>query len=101
MLTNAIILAKHPDVATRTVDGRAVAISTASSGQPPTLITFNETGTVIWDLLDGHTSVGRLLERLAAGYPSVPAGQRERETLAILEQLVSAGMLVHQPGVHA
>ena len=94
MLTPATILTKHPDVACRTVDGHAIAIRSPRLHETPALVTFNETGTVIWDLLDGRTSVQVLLAQLAARYPETPADRRETETLALLEQLLAGGMVV-------
>ena len=101
MMTEQTVLHKHPDVATRTVDGCAVAISTAPAGGPPALLTFNATGTIIWDAVDGRTSVGEVLARLTARYPDAPEPQRRAETLALLEQLLSSGMLVEAQGAAA
>ena len=94
MIADQTVLSQHPDVATRTVDGRAVAIRPPLPNEPPALFTFNETGTVIWDLVDGRTSISALLEHLATLYPEMPAERRKTETLALLEQLVKVGMLM-------
>ena len=96
MILPRTIFAKHPDVACRTVDGRALAIRPPLPNQPPILLTFNETGTIIWDLLDGQTDVTAILARLATLYPDLPAERRETETLALLEQLLAAGVVTSQ-----
>ncbi len=93
MINRCDIFAQHPDVACRTVDGRTVAIYSPH----PALLTFNETATMIWNLLDGRTSVQAILTRLAERYPMSPAEQREQEALAFLQQLVGAGMIIRQP----
>lgn len=96
MVPKDTVFVKHPDVACRLVDGRAVAVNTAPLGQPPSLLTFNETGTAIWELLDGRQDVGAVLARLAERYPDTPADRRQTETLTFLEQLATAGLVVTQ-----
>ena len=93
MITGQTVLSQHPDVATRTVDGRAVAIRPPLSNEPPKILTFNETGTIIWDLLDGRTPVAAILAHLVDLYPGIPAERRERETLSLLEQLLAMDMI--------
>ena len=94
MIAQATLLTKHPDVACRTVGGSALALSTAARGPNPVLMTFNKTGTLIWNLLDGRTDVGTVLARLAERYPHVPSDRRAAETCAFLERLIQAGLLV-------
>ena len=77
----------------RIVDGRAVIIQPASADRPPILATLNATGTLIWEWLDGQTTIAQVLERLAARYPTMSAGRRTSETLAFLQQLVDSGLV--------
>ena len=97
MLSRHDLLTRHPDVAYRTVGGHAVAVRPPTINQPATLLTLNETATAIWDLVDGATPLQVLLAHVAALYPEAPAERLEAETLAFVQQLLDAGVLVtHQ-----
>ena len=85
---------KHPDAACRTVDGRAVAVTMARADRIPALFSFNETGTVIWDLLDEQPSLPELLDRLAALYPDASSAERDADTLALLSRLIERGIVL-------
>lgn len=95
MVTTAAVLAPHPDVAWCTVDGRVVALQPLlAAGGQPLLGTLNATATAIWQLVDGRRTVAEILAALADRYPDAPAPQREAETLALVERLVAARLLV-------
>ena len=94
MLASQSRYVKHPDVACRTVDGLAVAVTMARADRIPALFSFNETGSVIWDLLDEQPSLQELLERLAARYPDVPSVEREADTLELLGRLIERGIVL-------
>jgi len=55
---------RNPKVATRTIDGEAVAVN----AQESTLHTLNEVGTFIWELADGNLSVEEIADRLTKFY---------------------------------
>ena len=89
------VLTVDPLVASRVVDGCAVAVRPASPESLPLFLTFNATGTIIWEaLLDGQTDLAALLDDLGRQYPETSAAQRRAETLAFLEQLVRDGLAV-------
>lgn len=88
------VLAKHPDVASRVMEGRALALSTAVTTPHPVLLTFNRTGTAVWELLDGCTPVADVLTALRRRYPHVPAHQLEQETTAFLDRLLAAQLVI-------
>lgn len=90
------ILAQHPAVAWRVVEGCAIALQPPSPKGSPQLLTFNDTGTIIWNLLDGRTSVEAMLARLAEWYPQTPREQQRIETYALLERLLAAGVVIPQ-----
>jgi len=75
------------DVAHRVVEGQAVIVL-PRSGE---IIVLNETGAVVWDLLDGEHDIQDIVQELTARFDVSPsAAQRDVENL--YHELVDAGV---------
>jgi hypothetical protein len=80
-------------VASRLVDGVAVAVTAADS----TLHTFeNEVATEIWGLADGRRSVGEIVDRIVADF-EVERAHAERDVIEFMQLLDERGLLDLQP----
>jgi len=60
------------------------------------LYTLNETGRVIWQLLDGKHSLAELANTLAEEFEATP-GEIEQDVLGLIEELFSRRMVVEIP----
>jgi hypothetical protein len=56
------------------------------------IYTLNEVGTAIWDLLDGKSSVGQIIEAVCRDYEVAP-GEATHGTVEFLESLEKAGLI--------
>ena len=88
------LVAPHPDAGYRVVDGRLVAIPAPAPNQRAMCALANDTGTLIWSLIESRSTVAEMLTRLAAWYPDLPPERLERETIAFVRQLAEAGLVM-------
>ncbi|RJO65891.1 MAG: PqqD family protein [Myxococcales bacterium] len=79
---------RNPRVATRTIDGQAVAVSPDDA----MLHTFNEIGTLIWELADGKTSLDAIAREVADRY-EIGLAQATADVASFCEELVERGIL--------
>jgi hypothetical protein len=77
--------AYHPQVATRTYDGEAVIVL-ADQGEAMVL---NESGTLLWNRIDGRRRIRELSEELAVHFGLTPA-EAETDTVDFINCLLGA-----------
>jgi hypothetical protein len=68
---------------------KAKSCSTAPA--PPRRCTFNETASLVWQLVDGERSVAAISQLLAEAYPE--AESADEDVRAVLQQLARLGVL--------
>ena len=81
------------DLVTRCVAGETIIVPVrAHVAELDSIFTLNEVGTLIWELIDGRTRVGRIAETICKAYDISPeeAAEDLREFLCCLE---SAGLI--------
>lgn len=79
----------HPQVATRSVEGQALVVL-ADAGEVAIL---NETGTFLWEQVDGAHLLSEIAARLALAYGISPT-EAERDTLEFFETLLDLEAIV-------
>ena len=84
-----------PNAVSETVDGQAVIINL----QRGTYVSLNETGSFLWDRLDGETSLESIAQALAEDY-DVDIAVTRSDVLALARDLLSEGLIAleSQPG---
>lgn len=87
------ISAKWPkrseDTASRVVDGEAVIVIP----QKGVVTVLNETGSGIWQLLDGRNSIEDIINIISSEF-DVSREQAEKDTLGFIEELIEKDMVV-------
>ena len=81
-------ISRQKDVAWRMIEGEAVIITPSDS----TMHTLNETGTRIWELIDGARSLGEVAEALQAEF-EVDEKKAREDTLWFAECLAKKGLV--------
>lgn len=89
MLDSAQVPELHAQVATRVVDGQAIIVL-ADSGEVTVL---NETGTHIWEWIDGKHSVAEIAACLSTRY-ALPLTTALSDTEEFLQRLVDVKALI-------
>jgi len=91
------ILKKHflkkRDLVTRSIIGETIVVPIrANVDDLNAVYTLNEVGTVIWDLLDGKSSVGQIIKAVCRDYEVDPEEARQG-AVDFLESLEKAGLI--------
>jgi len=91
------ILEKHfikkRDFVTRYIIGETIVVPLrTNAGDLDAIYTLNEVGTVIWDLLDGKSSVSQIIETVCRDYEVGPE-EAAQGTVDFLESLEKAGLI--------
>lgn len=85
-------LADHPQRAPHTtfeiVDDQAVIINLNAG----TYVSLNETGSFLWERLDGQTTLTGIADALAAAYEVAPSITRP-DVLALARELLAEGLI--------
>jgi hypothetical protein len=82
------VIVKHPEALEAEVDGQRVLMS------PKDYAYFGlvDTGALVWDRIDGTTSLNQMIAALAAGY-SADEGQVRTDVTEFVSALEAAGLL--------
>ncbi|MHC4627085.1 MAG: PqqD family protein [Planctomycetota bacterium] len=80
---------RSEDTASRVVDGEAVIVIP----QKGVVTVLNETGSGIWQLLDGRNSIEDITNIISSEF-DVPREQAEKDTLGFIEELIEKEMVV-------
>ncbi len=70
-----------------------VPINAGLEGEENALFTFNETGRIVWDRLDGDHSVEDLIGELAAEY-GTPSDEIETDVVGLMNELLKRRIVV-------
>ena len=90
-----MIFSHSSDVVSREIDGALIIVPlTAGVGDmEDDLFSMNETGTGIWNMLDGTITIGEVISTLTDQYQADP-GEIEQDVIGIVEELLKRRMLV-------
>ncbi len=80
---------KSEDTASRIIDGEAVIVIP----QKGVVTVLNETGSGIWQLLDGRNSVEDIINIISSQF-DVSREEAEKDTLDFIEELIEKDMVV-------
>jgi hypothetical protein len=83
------IVTHAPDAVSRLVDGQMVIVL-PSKGEVKVL---NEVGACIWELVDGRSKLGEIVDKVVAAY-NVEVAQAEADMLQFIEELITKQMLI-------
>jgi Mrp family chromosome partitioning ATPase len=87
------VLVRDPAAVTRRLAGDTVILPVRHRVTDLSAIyTLNETGSFLWDHVDGHRSVADLIALVAAEY-DVAAAEAERDVGALIADLISEGLV--------
>lgn len=90
-----MIFARSNDVVSREIDGSLIIVPlTAGVGDmEDDLFSMNETGTRIWNMLDGTKTIKEVMVTLAGEYEAGP-DEIEQDVVGIVGELLKRRMLV-------
>ena len=84
---------KEGDCVSRVIAGETLIVPVKSHGGDVNAIyTMNELGTMIWNLVDGQTRVGRIVEAVCSAYDVAP-GTATEDIADFLHSLEAAGLI--------
>ncbi len=84
---------KSEDTASRIIDGEAVIVTP----QKGVVTVLNETGSGIWQLLDGENTVEDIINAISSEF-NVSREEAEKDTLCFIEELIEKDMVVLNDG---
>jgi hypothetical protein len=90
-----MIFSHSSDVVSREIDGALIIVPLTSGvgDMEDDLFSMNETGTEIWNMLDGKKTVQEVVAALARKYRAEP-GELEQDVAGIVTELLKRRMLV-------
>jgi len=80
---------KSEDTASRIIDGEAVIVTP----QKGVVTVLNETGSGIWQLLDGENTVEDIINTISSEF-NVSREEARKDTLDFIEELIEKDMVV-------
>ena len=84
---------KKEDCVSREIAGETLIVPVRSHGRDVNAIyTMNELGTMIWNLVDGQSNVGQMVDAICTIYDVAPEKASE-DTVAFLHSLEGAGLI--------
>ncbi len=87
---------KRSDLVTRCITGETIIVPLEGHvGDLDAIFTLNEVGSTIWALIDGHTSVNRIVAAVCNQYDVTPEEARQ-DVIELIDSLEAAGLI--RPG---
>ena len=81
------------DYVTREIAGETIVVPIRGKiGDLDSIFTLNETGSMIWNLLDGTTTASRIIEAISATYDVSPE-EAAKDTTDFLNSLEAEGLI--------
>lgn len=82
-------------IVAREIEGEVILVPLTAglADMEDDLYTLNETGRVIWKMLDGRNKAGDIVESLAKEYDAV-AGEIEEDVIGLLSELLTRKIIV-------
>jgi len=84
---------KESDFATRSILGETIIVPIKGGvGDLNSIYILNELGTQIWELIDGKSSINRIIEEICKAYDVGPE-ESEKDTIEFLSSLECSGLI--------
>jgi hypothetical protein len=84
---------KKNDLVTRSITGETIIVPVQGHvGDLDSIYTLNEVGSVVWEKIDGETSVSQIIDAVNREY-EVTREETEADIIELLESLESAGLI--------
>jgi len=84
---------KESNFATRSILGETILVPIKGGvGDLNSIYVLNELGTHIWEMMDGKSSLNRIIEEICSAYDVGPE-QAEKDTLEFVNSLEVSGMI--------
>ncbi|HEY7162256.1 MAG TPA: PqqD family protein [Acidobacteriota bacterium] len=84
---------RNHDVVNRSIAGETILVPIKNhTGNLGSIYTLNEVGGLIWEMIDGHTPVQKIVESVIATY-QVTDDEALRDVSVFLSALESAGLI--------
>lgn len=87
-MDRGMIFVKNPDASSRIYDGRALVVLSGDAE----LKVLNDIGSLVWERLDGRTTLGDLVDAVVEEYDVTPA-EAERDILEFIASLRDQNMV--------
>jgi len=88
---------KKKDLVTRNISGETIIVPVEGHvGDLDSIYTLNEVGSVIWELLDGRTSIEQIVAAVCSRYEVAPEEAR-RDVTELIDSLEKAGLIHVSP----
>ena len=85
--------AKSDDLTTRCIAGETIIVPVKGNvGDLSSIYTLNEVGTIIWELVDGDTSIGQIVNTICKEY-DVQNEEAERDVIELTNALEKVGLI--------
>lgn len=95
VLLNPKLIPQRIEAPCRVVEGKAYLAYTDQ--EATSLITLNDTGTAVWELIDGRCSISDILAALETQFAASSPETLRQEALAFLEQLHREHLVAFPP----
>jgi hypothetical protein len=84
---------KESDFATRSILGETIIVPIKGGvGDLNSIYVLNELGTQIWELIDGKSSINRMIEEICKAYDVGPE-EAEKDTIEFINSLEGSGLI--------
>lgn len=84
---------KKDDIVTRNIAGETIIVPVrANVGDLDSIFTLNEVGTIVWELIDGKTSVRQIVVAIC-NECDVAKEEAEKDVIELLGSLEAAGLI--------
>ena len=84
---------KESDFATRSILGETIIVPIKGGvGDLNSIYVLNELGTQIWELIDGKSTINRMIEEICEAYDVGPE-EAEKDTMEFLSSLEVSGLI--------
>jgi coenzyme PQQ synthesis protein D (PqqD) len=85
-MDRSTVFVKNHDAVYRIYDGEAVVVLPGEAGEAAERRHLNRIGTLVWDRIDGRTTLGDLIEAVVQEYEVTPE-EAERDILEFIASL--------------
>jgi hypothetical protein len=84
---------KKDDLVTRCIAGETIVVPVRGNvGDMDSIFTLNEVGTLVWELIDGQTSVSQIVVAIC-NECDVAQEEAEKDVIELLSSLEAAGLI--------
>ena len=97
MTSTGLCFAKSKELVTREVAGERIIVPIKGHvGDLGSIYTLNEVGTMIWQLIDGDTSLSQIVDAVTGEY-DIGEAEAKKDVVDFLNSLEAAGLIQQQP----